>query len=285
MPAILSRCELPLLGVCGITKCLLEKDLKKAINKNEKEREVVPKWELYSKECRSTKGGNGEKRLKRIIQDLEKLDGSGFKRSAQQKEFHLSFIIASLKKIYGSELKANLIKLFKQFNIGELKQDVIVITPRRFGKTTAIALFVAVVLKNVGNFTVVIHSPSRRNSKKLLWKVAAILNVLTKPEICIKTMNMEMMEVSTVEGTDSTCISLPMNENIGQRDPKNAPFISNLPPSHHLFLLMLTLSNRRNRSLEMEQSSGCSLLFPSSSCFCSWLLRYCSSLMNHKPTW
>ncbi len=124
-------------------------------------------------------GGAGMKRLRFLIETLARLDTLGYRRSKHQRWFHKAFIGASLKKIVGDDLYKNLGTLLEEFELDEIRTDVILYTPRRFGKTMAVALYLAGYLWTQPSCEVSVYSPGRRASTKLLvavWKMLVALN-------------------------------------------------------------------------------------------------------------
>ena len=151
----------------------------------------------------------GRQRLDDLINALNKLDTLGYKRSNQQRMFHKAFIGAFLKKIYGKDLYKDLPELLRQYDLDELRTEVLVTTPRRFGKTFGTALFCAAVLCTLGGMEIAIYSTGRRASRKMLLLISKLVISLMGNTSCIKALNEEKLEVQGMHGEIATCFSYP----------------------------------------------------------------------------
>ncbi len=147
--------------------------------------------------------------LESLIDTLKKLDTLGFERSDHQMKFHKAFICASLRIIFGKKLYKYLPRLIKLFGIKILHSDVIVCTPRRWGKTMGVALYVAAFLWSQPGLEVSVYSPGRRASRKLLVLIWKIIVALSGSHDCIITFNQEQLSVRNPLGFISTCGSYP----------------------------------------------------------------------------
>lgn len=67
-------------------------------------------------------------------------------RSPMQIEFHNRVLLALLPHIYGREWAMNQDAVLKRHNLHSLRQHLLLSCPRRFGKTTGVAMLVAAVL-------------------------------------------------------------------------------------------------------------------------------------------
>lgn len=122
--------------------------------------------------------GHGDRLIKRINEALRYLDENGFERSSQQRLFHRAFMQASYGQIYGADLHKNLVRLLEQDNISELRTEVAITTPRRFGKTFSIGLWCAVILVLFDGHDSSIYSTSARVSKMLLQTTLRFVYIL-----------------------------------------------------------------------------------------------------------
>lgn len=91
--------------------------------------------------------------------------------------FHDHFLQAILPLIYGAEWSVVSERVLRDFGIQRLRPEVLVQTPRRFGKTTSIAMFCAAVLLNIPDIRICIFSTGKRASGSLM---AEIVSMLTK---------------------------------------------------------------------------------------------------------
>jgi hypothetical protein len=168
-------------------------------------------WSMLTKELDTASSNgkrNGKQKLNDLIDSLNKLD-TWFKRSNGQRLFHKAYIGACLKKIYGKDLYKDLAELLREYELDELRTDVIVTTPRRFGKTFGTALFVCAFLCTQGGMEVAIYSTGRRASRKMLALIYKLIVQLMGTESCIQSFNEEKLTVKGFTGELSTCFSYP----------------------------------------------------------------------------
>ena len=171
----------------------------------------------------------GEKRLKALIEHLNKLD-KWYKRSSGQRKFHKAFIGACLKKIYGDEIYRNLGRLLIEYDLQELQQDVLVVSTRRYGKTMAVALYVAAYILTQPNAEISIFSTGRRASRKILaliWQM--VVKLAGTPSVVVR-FNEENLEVKSADGTVSRCCSYPSKVQIDKLQCLKEQFYSSFFP-------------------------------------------------------
>lgn len=89
-------------------------------------------------------------------------------RSTMQKMFHRNFMQAVCLHLYRDDPDIDMGKIMKMNQFDNLKQQVLCLTPRRFGKTTSVAMFVAAYCLTVPRSEQCIFSTGRRASQKLL---------------------------------------------------------------------------------------------------------------------
>jgi len=122
----------------------------------------------------------GDKRVRDMQQALEYLDAHGFPRSKHQKIFHRAFLAASYAQFYGDDLPQNLPRLLKENGWSELRSDVAIVTPRRFGKTWAVALWAVALLLTQPSHDVCIYSVAGRVSKMMLQTILRMAFILAQ---------------------------------------------------------------------------------------------------------
>lgn len=124
---------------------LYEKMLQLAIT-SEKEAsdalKINDRHTLTTDPLRDIKHCAGDKRLEAIRYTLNNL---GYTRSQFQKLFHTHFIQACLPIIYGTDWATHAERVMKEFGLERISPEVLVQTPRRFGKTVSVAMFVLAV--------------------------------------------------------------------------------------------------------------------------------------------
>ena len=88
----------------------------------------------------------------------------------------------------------------------DLQQQVCCLTPRRFGKTTAVAMFAAAVAMTMPTVEIAIFSTGRRASSKLLEQIAELV-LNNNPEMAeaVGKNNQESfwLKHATANGTNS----------------------------------------------------------------------------------
>ena len=107
----------------------------------------------------------------RTLRSLLKLvDEAGFERSPHQLKFHAAFERAAARVIYRDSWGTQRPAIMKKHNWKTTPGEVLISTPRRFGKTFSIAIFVACLALTMG-CECVVFSPARRASRKLLERM------------------------------------------------------------------------------------------------------------------
>ena len=159
----------------------------------EKAKLDVPRRHTYFNPSRFTAAGTsgGDQRLRDLRQALQYLDDypDKWRRSRQQKQFHEAFIAACIRNVYKNEFAANYMRILKENNWDEARQEVLICCPRRFGKTIAVCWFVAAFALTQPNCKICIFSPGRRQSEMLLEQVKEF--VFKYPFFKVKKLNKE----------------------------------------------------------------------------------------------
>lgn len=96
------------------------------------------------------KRSNGFERMRQCRQALEALDVAGWKRSYHQRLFHEAYIAACARPFWkldppGSFARAHQ-KILDVNNWDNLAQEILISTPRRFGKTISVSMFAAALM-------------------------------------------------------------------------------------------------------------------------------------------
>lgn len=99
--------------------------------------------------------------LKKLL-DLVPKSYKNWERSSMQKEFHKNFQQAVCMHLYRQDPDIDLDKVMRVNGFKDLKQQVLCLTPRRFGKTTCVAMFVAAYALTVPYSEQCIFSTGRR---------------------------------------------------------------------------------------------------------------------------
>jgi hypothetical protein len=105
---------------------------------------------------------NGFRRMVRCRQALEAIDRRGWLRSFHQRMFHDNFIRACARIFWKREEHGVFAKdhqrILEVNGWDHLAQEVLVSTPRRFGKTISVSMFAAAMLYSCPNLEMSIYS-------------------------------------------------------------------------------------------------------------------------------
>lgn len=85
----------------------------------------------------------GDGHLRTLRKLLARIDARGYERSSQQLSFHNAFEIATARILYKRDWALKKPDIVKKNGWGESFSEVLISTPRRFGKTFSIAMFSA----------------------------------------------------------------------------------------------------------------------------------------------
>ena len=130
------------------------------------------------------------------------LDAFGLVRSKNQREFHREMIKAVLPHIFKDDLDENLDDLLREYECEQFKSEVMIITPRRWGKTYSVAMFVVACAAAIGNLEQAIFSTGRRASKKLLDLIFKLLRKVPDLRNSVIVRNVETIWIRGPEGDD-----------------------------------------------------------------------------------
>jgi hypothetical protein len=105
---------------------------------------------------------NGFQRMHRCRQGLEAIDRRGWQRSFHQRMFHDNFIRACARIFWKREKHGAFARdhqrILEVNGWDHLSQEVLVSTPRRFGKTISVSMFAAAMLYSCPNLEMSIYS-------------------------------------------------------------------------------------------------------------------------------
>ncbi len=165
--------------------------------KQEEEKLVLERRGVLSADlCRDTRRGVGDQRL----DDIRKLLNSmGVTRSQFQRMFHDAFIRAILPIIYGDEWSSCCERVMKDHGIDRIRPEVLIQTPRRFGKTVSVALFVLACLLCIPRVRICIFSTGKRASGGLMTELLSYLKNIPGGRRRIVKSNSEQLWLSQTE--------------------------------------------------------------------------------------
>jgi hypothetical protein len=143
---------------------------------------------------------NGFRRMLKCRQGLEALDRRGWLRSFHQRMFHDNFIRACARIFWKREAHGIFAKdhqrILEVNGWDHLSQEVLVSTPRRFGKTISVSMFAAAMLYSCPNLEMSIYSTCKRISQKLLRNIQKFLDLIY---IELKTPRMKEIRINMEE--------------------------------------------------------------------------------------
>lgn len=86
-------------------------------------------------------------------------------------DFFADFIVLCLQHIYKEDYEPNRTRLMQEFGIDSTKVGSLITTPRRWGKTTSVAMFIAAMMMVCEGLTIATFAPGQRASTGLKTKV------------------------------------------------------------------------------------------------------------------
>lgn len=124
-------------------------------------------YENYKKTKQSTKVKtlSGDERVKMLKYWL---DHVGIVRHEFQIKFHDAMIKAGLKKIYEQEWATQYEQILAKYGIDKHIAELLIMCPRRYGKTFSVASFAACYLWCIPNCEIPIYAAGERAAKKLM---------------------------------------------------------------------------------------------------------------------
>lgn len=171
--------------------------------KHKRQRTLVPMYNvlcaLYKNPGRASSEGD-----KRLASVRRLLDAFPETRSPDQCRFHEDFIRLCLPHIYGADFEINRMRLMNQFLIDYFKVGSLTLTPRRWGKTTAVAMFIAVILFVCEGCTIATFSFGQRASSSLMAKVKKNIMSLENGVNRIVSTQQECMQIAIPSMVDAT---------------------------------------------------------------------------------
>lgn len=187
---------------------------------------------------------DGFKRMEKCRMGLDALDRSGWKRSYFQRKFHDAFLAACARIFFKLDPPGSFQRAYQRIleinNWDNLSQEILISTPRRFGKTISVSLFSAALLFSCSAVELSVYSTCKRISQKLLRNIVRFLNqiytTLGVPALTVLRANCEEIHIQGPEGPADVRIAnsypskvcthpLPLT-----REPCSVPGQGFLPP-------------------------------------------------------
>ena len=125
---------------------------------------------------------NGIKRIQLCRQGLEALDRRGWNRSFHQRMFHEEYLKSCTRVFFkrdgpGAFSRAHS-RVLEVNGWDSTPQEILVSTPRRFGKTISVSMFAAAMIFSCPNMELSIYSTCKRISQKLLRNIVKFLELI-----------------------------------------------------------------------------------------------------------
>lgn len=134
--------------------------------------------------------------LVKCLDSFTSTTGAPIMRSFHQRVFHRNMIMASLPLIFGKEWETHGAAIKEQLGIKEnILNQVIISTPRRYGKSFSVAMFVAACLYAIPSCNVAVFSVAQRQSDMLMGHIRGFYDSLPGARERYKTKNSELFEV------------------------------------------------------------------------------------------
>ena len=133
-------------------------------------------FQTVTNQVKTKQKNYGDVRLNNIRMYLDHV--KGYDRSEMQKQFHESFLQAVALHLYKDDPEVDMDKIMSMNEWPNLKQQCLCLTPRRFGKTTAVAMFVAAYFLSVEKCALCIFSTGKRASDGMLDKIHEFVKLI-----------------------------------------------------------------------------------------------------------
>jgi hypothetical protein len=135
-------------------------------DQQQRERKLVSMYQsLVQVSTQSTDQCVGEQRYRAAVRQLNQFS---LVRTTHQMQAHNAMLQICCAHIYGEDFLRCRPRLFNRFRIQHFRMATLMLFPRRFGKTTAVALFLATLLDVCRGVKIVIVSPTQDVSNMLL---------------------------------------------------------------------------------------------------------------------
>jgi hypothetical protein len=125
-----------------------------------------------TRDLRVSRASSGQSLYEKIVHAL---DNCGVERAPHQVQFHDAALNAASKLIYKEDFMEHQEEIFRRTNTKELRQEILAQMPRRYGKTTMVAMWCAVMIWFVPGLRIGIFSTGSRTSKKLLDEIYSFM--------------------------------------------------------------------------------------------------------------
>jgi hypothetical protein len=160
---------------------------------------------------------SGFSRMQCCRDALSFLDDNGWKRSYHQRLFHDDFIRACTRIFWKREAPGKFpreqCEILRRNNWSHIQQEVLISTPRRFGKTISVSMFGAAMLYSAPGVEISIYATCKRISQKLLRNVIKFFELICKNDlkaagfITVRSNMEELVVRNVLDSTDVRIIN------------------------------------------------------------------------------
>lgn len=169
------------------------------MKKTLKKRKLRTLMNVIDDKNHSGQTSKGWRRMKTLRKALDSF--KPFERTRMQKRFHHAFMQATAMHLFKDDTDVDLARVMSINGWKHLKQQCLAMTPRRFGKTMSVAMFVAAYLYSVENAEICIFSTGRRASQKLLDLIKSLIEKLPNGRDRVLKFNQEILNLSNYDGS------------------------------------------------------------------------------------
>jgi hypothetical protein len=135
-------------------------------------RRVIPREEGLRAGLRENQPANGSRIDSAIMRSVNSM---GWKLSETQNRFMQLARLACLPLIYGAEYGKHEVELLARANIQKIMRWLLVTTPRRCGKTTMVAMFIAALMCHKPGIRIAVFSTVHRTATKQMNEIEKYL--------------------------------------------------------------------------------------------------------------
>jgi hypothetical protein len=125
---------------------------------------------------------NGIRRIQLCRGALDALDRRGWNRSFHQRLFHEEYLKSCARIFFKRDgpgaFARNHNRVLELNGWDSTPQEILVSTPRRFGKTISVSMFAAAMIFSAPNMELSIYSTCKRISQKLLRNIVKFLDLI-----------------------------------------------------------------------------------------------------------
>ena len=151
---------------------------------------------------------SGIQRIQNCRRALDALDRRGWNRSFHQRQFHEEYLKSCARIFFKRDPPGSFARYHNRVlevnGWDSTPQEILVSTPRRFGKTISVSMFAAAMVFSCPNMELSIYSTCKRISQKLLRNVVKFLQLiyaeLQEPPMKVLRLNQEEVHVQGPEG-------------------------------------------------------------------------------------